>query len=142
MARESGINCLLKLSEDDSPETWVTLAGQRDCSFQGQANEVDSGDKTTGGWDTALAGTRSGTVNCSGVAVWPDTTGVELLRQRWDPSGTVGQTIRCKLEFNSTGAGYVGDFHITNLQISGDRNGVTEYSVTLRNAAALDYTAA
>ena len=142
MAKESGVNIKLQVSAEDSPETWVDVAGQRDTQMQGSASVVDIADKSSGGWGASLAGPRSVSVTCAGVANWPDTNGLELLRSRWDPGASVGASVRCKLVLNAAGAAYVGDFHITEFSATGTHDGSTNYSVTLQNAGALDYLAA
>lgn len=137
MAKEKGTNVLLHVSEDDSPETFVAVAGQRDTRMQGAGNPIDTSDKTTGGWGTSISGTRQITVTCSGLANWPDTTGLDLVRQRW----AAGTTIRVKVVLNSTGDAYVFDAAITQLDIGGAHDGATEFSFTLQNSDAPDYLA-
>ena len=135
MAKEKGVNVLLQVSEDDSPETFVSVAGQRDTRMQGAGNPIDTSDKTTEGWGTSLAGTRQITVTATGVANWPDTTGLDLIRSRW----ASGATIRAKIILNNSGAAYVFDAAITQLDIGGAFDGATEYSLTLQNSDAPDY---
>ncbi|MFD2206637.1 phage tail tube protein [Kiloniella antarctica] len=130
MAKESGVKVILKVGDAADPEVFTDLKGQKDTRMSGAGNAIDVSDKTTGGWGSTLAGTRNMTVTASGLVVWPDTTGIDVLRGHWE----AGTTVNCELVLNDNGDKYSGAFSITQLDIGGASDGATEYSVTLQNA--------
>ena len=138
MSKESGINVLLKVGDGVTPtEVFTELAGQKDTRMSGAGNPIDSSDKTTGGWGTTMSGTRNMTVTASGIAVWPDTTGIERLRTQWE----AGATVNCELILNAQGDKYAGAFSITQFDVGGGHDGATEYSFTLQNSGQPTFTA-
>ena len=137
MAKESGVNVLLKIGDGGDPETFTSLAGQKSTRMTGAASPIDTSDKTTGGWGSTLPGTRSMTISCSGVAHWPDQLGVHRVRAAWE----AGEDITCELVLNSAGDKYTVPLSVTQCDIGGDDDSATEYSFTLQNASAPTFTA-
>lgn len=133
MANDKGLACLLKVGNTAlSPATYATLEGQTDTSFDGTVATADTTDKDSGGWETGLATTRSGAVTCSGNLKTPRAN-FTLLETAW----VTGATHGCQIVFDVAGKGYVGDFYVTSLTISGAHKDVSKYSLTLTPAGAL-----
>ena len=137
MAKEAGRYVLLQVSTG-SPTGFVTVAGQQSTEFAGGTETDDITDKAHTGWGSTLNVLRRGTVRCQGKATWPDTEGLDLIREAWED----GADIECKLLLNSTGAHYHGNFQVTQLNVSGRHTNATEYSLTLVNNGMLTYAAA
>ena len=136
MGKESGVNVLFKISNDGGT-TYISVAGQKDTQMSGSGNPIDVSDKTTGGWGAVIQGTRSVTITLSGIANWPDTDGLQLLRDAWE-----NQTlIDGRFVLNAAGNNYTGDFSVTQFDLGAAHDGATEYNVTLQNADALTYAA-
>lgn len=137
MAKESGVKVLLQVSDGGSPTSFATVAGQQSTEFVGDSETDDITDKAQAGWGSTLNVLRRGTVNCSGKADWPDTTGLDLVRTAWEG----GTDLEGKLILNAAGAHYRGNFQVTSFNISGAQNNATEYSFTLANNGELTYAA-
>ena len=137
MAAESGVNVLLKIGDGGSPTIFTTVAGQQNTVFDGAAETADITDKANAGWGSTIATLIRGTIQCSGVAVWPDVAGLDQIRSSWQAR----TTIEGEITFSIAGAKYFGFFYITSLQISGTHTGATEYSFTLETAEPLTYAA-
>lgn len=138
MAKESGVNVLLQVSDSaESPTAFVTVAGQQSTEFVGDTETDDITDKAQSGWGSTLNVLRRGTINCSGKADWPDSTGLDLVRQAWEN----GSDIEGKAILNAAGAHYRGLWQVTSFNVSGAQNNATEYSFTLQNNGALTYAA-
>ena len=133
MPNEKGLACLLRVGVTAaSPASYVTLEGQTDTSFDGSVNISSTSDKDTGAWETGIATTRSGTVTASGNLKTPRPQ-LDALQTAWQ----TGTTHACSIVFDSTGAGYRGDFYISSYNVSGSHTDVGKYSITLTPAAAL-----
>ena len=138
MAKEAGVNVLLQVSDgQQSPTNFVTVAGQQSTEFVGDTETDDITDKSQSGWGATLSVLRRGTINASGKADWPDTTGIDLVRQAWE----AGNDIEAKAILNASGAHYRGFWQVTSFNISGAQNNATEYSFTLQNNGQLTYAA-
>ena len=139
MAKEAGVNVILQVQgqTDTSPTDFVDLAGQQTTEFVGDTETDDITDKTQQGWGSTLNVLRRGTVNVQGKADWPDTTGLDQIRQAWQN----GTDIEGKIILNSAGAHFRGFWQVTQFNVSGAFNNATEYNVTLQNNGELVYAA-
>lgn len=136
MAKEAGTNVLLQVS-DGSPTSFVTVAGQQSTEWVGETETDDITDKANNGWGSTLTTLIRGTVNVSGKADWPDTNGLEIIRNAWDNRST----IEAKLILNSSGGHYRGSMSVTSFNVSGTHTNATEYSITLQSAEQMTYAA-
>lgn len=131
MAIEDSINCVLKVDADaSSPYSYVTIGGQADTRINLSARRYPTSNKSTGGWDTALAGRRQFEVTCRGYADWPDTTGLEVIRA----AAFAGTNVAAQAVFNSAGANLTGVMQVTDFEIDAPNENATQYSFTLVNA--------
>ena len=137
MAAESGVNVLLKVGDGGSPTLFTTVAGQQNTVFDGTTETADITDKANAGWGSTISTLIRGTIQCSGVAVWPDTAGLDQVRTSWQAR----TTLEAEITFSIAGAKYFGFFYITAFQISGTHTGATEYSFTMETAEPLTYAA-
>ena len=136
MAKEAGTNVLLQVSAG-SPTEFVTVAGQQSTEFVPGTETDDITDKANTGWGSTLNVLRRGIVNCQGKADWPDTNGLDAIRNAWEN----GDDIEAKIIFNVAGANYRGFWQITAFNISGTHLNATEYNLTLENNGPLVYAA-
>lgn len=137
MAKERGTKVLLKVGDGSSPETFTILAGQRDTRMAGASNPIDIGDKLDADWGATMGGIKNMTITVSGIADWPDTDGLDAIRQAW----VSGEDINCRIVLNAAGENYEGAFQVTQFEIGGSYQGATEYSITLANNGAPTYAA-
>jgi len=136
MAKEAGTNVLLQVSAG-SPTEFITVAGQQSTEFVGDVETDDITDKSHAGWGSTMNVLRRGTVNCQGKADWPDTNGLDAVRNAWEN----GNEIEAKIILNVAGSHYRGQFHVTQFNASGTHLNATEYNFTLQNAETLVYSA-
>ena len=62
--------------------TWILVGGQRGSSFSMKRDEIDTSDKTTGGWGSKRAGMGSWSVELDGMAVLGD-EGAQYLEDKF-----------------------------------------------------------
>ncbi len=136
MAKESGVHVLLAVSEG-SPISYVTVAGQQNTEFVGETETDDVTDKSQQGWGATLNVLRRATVTCQGKADWPDSSGLDAVRNAWQS----GSDLQCRLTLNAAGANYTGLFQVTAFNVSGTQSDATEYGFTLANNGSLVFSA-
>lgn len=137
MGKESGVNVILQVSDGGSPTSFVAVSGQQGTRMRIEAQTDDITDKTHEGWESMLNVLRRLTVQCQGVANWPDTTGLDLVRA----AVAAGLDIEGKIILNSDGAHYRGLFQVSDLEIDGPHNGATRYSFNVTNNGVPTYAA-
>lgn len=138
MAKESGTEVILQVSDGaGSPTAFVTVAGQQSTDFQGGTETDDITDKSHSGWGSTMTTLIRGTVNCSGKADWPDTTGLDVVRAAWQARSEV----EGKIILNDAGAHYRGFWFVSDFNIEGTHTTATSYSFTLNNSGELTYAA-
>jgi TP901-1 family phage major tail protein len=136
MSKEAGTNVLLKVSAG-SPTSFATLAGQQVTEMTGPTETDDITDKDQQGWGSTLNVLRRMTINVRGKADWPDTTGLDIIRNAWEN----GTDVECQVVLNSSNSNYIGNFTVSSFNISGGFNNATEYNVTLENNGVMTYSA-
>jgi TP901-1 family phage major tail protein len=138
MAAQAGKNVLLKLdTSGGSPQTYVTLTGQRVTNITVAGQTVDITSKDDNGWQQVLdqGGVRRLSVDVSGI--FKDAAVDEVLRQAafdneivwWQFAFPNGDT----MEFQGKPE---------NFQIGGEYDGAQTYSFTLQGHGTPLYTAA
>ena len=136
MAKEKGTNVLMYVG-DDPLTTFTLVAGQKSGEWTGNRPTLDTSDKDTSGWATAIGGLKNGSANVSGQSKWPDTSGIKAVEAIWESDSGIGNFY---VRFNSNGDGFQGKFSVTDFNISGADDGITEYSFTITAAEALTKT--
>lgn len=133
MGKESGKKVLLKIGDGADPEVFTSVKGQRDTRLSMQASPTDVSDKTSDGWGATIPGTKQATITVSGVAVWPDTAGWDVLREAFEDEAE----INVHLVANTDGDGWKGPVTVTGFDYGGSHDGGQEYSITLQNSGPL-----
>lgn len=131
MAKEKGINVKVYIGDADPALVLNALSGEKESSFNGDASQIDTSDKTNAGWRTYIAGLKDGTVTFSGQCDWGDTA-FEALRAQWE----AGTTLEHYIRFNVAGDGFRAPMQCTLLNITGAAEDVTTFSGTLVMASA------
>lgn len=128
-----GIFCCVKVgSTPTAPKEYTTLEGQTNAVFDGSVNTVETTAKDNNGWQTHIATNRSGQVTVSGI-MRSQRPELKKLETAW----VTGTTHSCQICFDRNGNGYVGDFFVTQFNVSGDVNGAVNYNITLMPSGAL-----
>jgi predicted secreted protein len=132
MAEIKGTDCQLYVGNTASaPSSYSVLEGQTDCTFDGSTNVADTTSKDNAGFQTGVSTTISGKINCSGN-LRTSRANLTLLQTAWKNRTTHA----CKILFDATN-GWLGDFYVTQFQISAATQDVVKYSIELTPAAAL-----
>lgn len=109
-----------------------TLIGaQRNASLDINASEIDTSDKTTGGWDTFLVGNRSWDMTCEAIAVEGDEIQDSIIDKALE-----GETVQIVFE-HGTRTAYTGTAAISSCSLSGDKGDVSTASFNLKGASEL-----
>ncbi|EME71389.1 hypothetical protein H261_03233 [Paramagnetospirillum caucaseum] len=120
---------------------FTALLGQKNTTYQKQASEIDTSDKTSGNWGSSLPGTTKMTVSVSGQILFTGDGahgGWTALSDAMDS----GDTINARLVLNTLGDSYYGPFSLTNQSGGGDDNSVNGYDFTMSVAARPVYAEA
>lgn len=121
----------------DPTETFNVIKGEVSCRLQLTRDSLDTSDKSTDDWATSITGLKNASVTCSGKLDWPDANGLARIKSAWDN----GTEVNCQVIIASDDSMYEGAWTVSSFEISGEANGVAEFSFTLAPAAALTYTA-
>lgn len=133
MAKEDGVNVLLKVGDGEASETFTTLAGQENTELQIEVAEIDFTAKDSGDDGEYAPGRKRYTITCSGKTKWGDS--VAALEDLLTAVQT-GAAINCQAVVNSDGDAYEASW-IASGGISGQDKEATRYSFTLRNAGTV-----
>lgn len=133
MAIESGAAFLLKISDGESPEAFMTVAGLRTTQVSFSTEPVVVTNKGSEGWRELLptGGVRSASI--SGAGVFTGST-AEAQVKALALSGAVD---RYEISFES-GERLRGTFQLTRLDYSGDFNGERSYTLALESSGAIE----
>lgn len=92
-----GVNILLQVESKVTPETYVTVAGQRNATLSEEAEAIDITSKLSGGYVENDYGLGSWSISCDGVHVLNNASMTQLrdamrakekIRARWTTSGS------------------------------------------------------
>lgn len=124
--KQPGLDIVLMVEDPTTPGTFLVLGGQQNTSFDGDANVVDTTDKSNAGWNTSTTTTRSGNVSVDGQLTVGDEAFAAIFTA-WQSS----QPINCRVVLNKQGGVVEGPYVISTFQISGGATEVQSYSVSL-----------
>ena len=113
-----------------SAATWVLVGGQRGSTFSMEANEIDTGDKTTGGWGSTDAGIKSWSIELESMAVL-NNEGAAILKQQFLASEKAYVLFRHK-----DGEAYKGWVSISGYEVDTPHDDVAGLTCTLNGVGA------
>jgi TP901-1 family phage major tail protein len=137
MTAQSGRAFLLKISDDGSPATYLTVAGLRTNSFTLNSETVDITHKGSGAWREILPGAGVRAVSLRGTGIF---TGSDA-EARVQAKTMAAEPCDCQITFED-GARFEGAFQIASLEFTGDHNGARSYSISLESAGPITFAAA
>ncbi len=105
--------------------TWILVGGQRGSSFSMKRDEIDTSDKTTGGWGSKRAGMGSWSVELDGMAVLGD-EGAQYLEDKFLEGEIVSVMLR-----HESGKAYKGCAAITEYSLETPHDDVASLKGTL-----------
>lgn len=124
MAAANGRTLIIKLSNDDSPETWTAIAGAVEKSLSINNGEIDITSDDDSGRVTRLGGGNTDcSLSISGVFV--DEIAIQL---------AINNTAkRMQVEWTDTSATLTGTFEFASYEVTGSTdNGSIQFSATMR----------
>lgn len=137
MAAQKGRSFLLKVSDNASPPSFVTLAGLRETDFSINGDTVDITDKDSNGFRELLDGGGTKSLSVSGSGVFDDDAQADELRRRADG----GDLAEYQLTFgNSDVLTLTGQ--VTSFSRAGAHDGEETFDVTIESSGQWAYTEA
>lgn len=133
MAIESGAAFLLKISDGNVPEQFVTVAGMRTTQLSLNTDPVVVTNKGSGGWRELLPTGGIKSVSIAGAGVFTGSA-AEMQLKNLALSGMVD---RFEVSFEG-GERLRGAFQLTRLDYSGDFNGERTYTLALESSGAVE----
>lgn len=137
MTAQSGRAFLLKISDDGTPASFLTVAGLRTNSITLNSESVDITHKGSGAWREILPGAGVRSVSVRGTGVFTGSNAEAQVQAK----AMAAAACDCQITFED-GARFEGAFQITTLEFTGDHNGARSYSVGLESAGPISFVAA
>lgn len=139
MAAQKGLSVLAKVSNSDSPETFVTIGGQTVTSLTFNNEQVDITNKdSVNRWGQKLrAGIRTMSMSVEGRFL-DDTGWSKLHTYAFDDNATF---VNFQFVFPDWGT-YEGPFEVASLEMSGEYNAEATYSATFESTDEIAFSAA
>src|SRR5688500_3110069 len=110
---ENSKNLLVSIGALGSPSTPVAIGTQANGALSLSANRIDTTNKNTQNYASAIAGLRNFVVTADGFCNWPDTSGLEALVDY----AVAGSDFTGTIILNSAGRGYRATMQANQLEI-------------------------
>lgn len=128
----TGVDILLYVNTGTvASPVWTAVGGQRGCTLNRSADEIDASDKTTGGWKKTLPGLLNWSMDCDAVLLDSDNA-YDALESAYENRTSV----LVKME-RPDGRKYQGEAHITDFPMEAPQDDVASISITLSGKGAL-----
>ena len=137
MSGQKGRDVLIKISDGEDPEGFVTIAGIRAKTISLNARTVEgTSGESPDAWRELIAGAGVKAASVSGAGVFKDAASDALIQRAF-----FAQAVRAfQLVIPDFGV-LEGPFLIEALDYSGDHDGEAAFAITLASAGALSFTA-
>lgn len=132
----AGVDVLVKVKTTSG---MVAVGGQTGASLSRSAETIDVTDKTSGGWQTSIAGLKSWSVSTDGFVTLGDTA-MDLLEQAFENRTPVELEIRVGATTDANGVTYTGSAYITDFPLDFAQDSAVTYSLSFSSASALTRT--
>lgn len=137
MAGQRGRDILIKISDGNVPEAFITLAGIRSTEFDLNATSVDgTAADSIEGWRELIAGAGIKTVRVRGRGVFKDAASDDRMRDVF----FAGSIERWQHIVPGMGS-MTGPFHIREIKWNGAHDGEAGFSIDLESAGAIRFEA-
>ena len=124
MAKILGVDVLLSVNS-------TIIGAQSNANLKIDAKEIDTSDKTTGGWDTALAGNRTWTIDAECITLESDAGQAAV-----ETAMLLGTQVTASIAVGTRGT-YQGTATITSLEFTGEKDDKSTMKISLKGASAL-----
>lgn len=136
MAKQAGADMIIKISNEDSPETYTTLGGIRNATLTFNRETIDTTNQGSANrWRELLADAATKSITVSGSGVFADDAiDASLRTAAFDE--TANQNFQILVPSFGT---FTGAWAITSLEYSGEHTDAVQFSVTLESAGAITF---
>jgi TP901-1 family phage major tail protein len=130
-----GSEFLLKLESATTPGVFTTVGGMRSNDLDRKNASFDTTTKDGATWTTKIAGGQK-SMTVSGAGVWKNqTTQKAALTVCESGAKHTWQIV------DASGNEWEGDFIVTGYKVTGNHDGIQEFSLTLESAGVIEFTA-
>lgn len=133
MTKIAGVDVLLKVRKDGD---LIVIGGQTGATLNREAESIDTTDKTSDGFSSAMAGTISWSIDADGFVVLGD-EGFDLIEETFMSRSPFEAEIRVGTADNANGRTYSGEVYITDLPLDFAQDDAVTYSLTLEGNGKL-----
>lgn len=130
----AGVDVLLKV-RDDSGQLKV-IGGQTGATLNREAETIDTTDKTSEGFSSAMPGIISWSIDADGFVVLGD-EGFDLIEDAFLGREALTADIRVGADDNANGRTYTGNVYIVDLPLEFAQDDAVTYSLTLEGVGEL-----
>lgn len=131
----AGVDVLLKVADKDGELQIV--GGQTDATLNREAETIETTDKTSGGFASAMAGVISWSVEAEGFVVLGDES-FDMIEETFLAREPFQAEIRLGEDDDENGRTYSGDVYIVDLPLEFAQDDAVTYSITLEGDGKLD----
>ncbi|PIR33981.1 MAG: phage major tail protein, TP901-1 family [Alphaproteobacteria bacterium CG11_big_fil_rev_8_21_14_0_20_44_7] len=125
---------LLEIEDENTPETYLTIAGMRENRFEINNSRIDASDMESGKWRELVDNGGVSHVTMTGSGIFVDSESEKQMRQH-----ALNNEIKSyKMRFEN-GDYLSGNFQITSYARQGNHRGDEVYAVTLESSGAIIY---
>ena len=135
MTKVAGVDVLLKVADADG--VMQVLGGQSGATLNREAETIDTTDKTSGGFASAMAGTLSWSIDADGFVVLGDEA-FDLIEDTFLARKRFQAEIRVGADDNADGRTYKGWVYITDLPLEFAQDSAVTYSLALQGDGVLE----
>lgn len=131
----AGVDVLLKVADESG--TMQVLGGQSGATLNREAETIDTTDKTSGGFSSAMAGIISWSIDADGFVVLGDEA-FDLIEDTFLARERFQVEIRVGADDNTNGRTYKGWVYITDLPLEFAQDDAVTYSLSLQGDGVLE----
>jgi TP901-1 family phage major tail protein len=124
MAKILGVDVLVSVGA-------AVVGSQSNASLKVDSKEIDVSDKTTGGFDTFLAGNRSWSIDCEAITLDSD-AGQDAV----EAAVLAGDVVSVSIAIGTKGI-YSGSAMVNSYELTGEKDDKSTFKCTLKGATAL-----
>lgn len=131
----AGVDVLLKVADETGE--YKVIGGQTGATLNREAETIDTTDKTSDGFSSAMAGIISWSIDADGFVVLGDEA-FDLIEDAFLQRKRFKAEIRVGAKDNQSGRTYSGYVYITDLPLEFAQDDAVTYSLTLQGDGKLE----
>lgn len=137
MTKIAGVDVLLKVKDKNGD--FIIVGGQTETTLNREREEIDTTDKTSGGYSTRLPGIRSWSVDLSGFVILGDPNeSFDLLEDAYENGDEIAVDIRVGESSSMSGRNYRGKAFIMDFPLELPQDAAVTFSMSIAGNGKLD----